>query len=49
MIKDVVVEAIIREEIAAVVDCVDGPVLAKFLRAKNEDAVVSEFVVLDDR
>ena len=48
MIEDVVVEAVGGEDVAAVVDGVERPVVAEPLGAEDEDAVVAELVVLDD-
>ena len=49
MIEDVKAEPVSGKKIAAVIDRVKRPVLAEFLRAQNHDAVIAEFVVLDDR
>ena len=49
MIQDVVVEAVAREDVAAVVGAVEGPVVAQTLREKHQDAVVAQLVILDDR
>ena len=49
MIQDVVIEAIGREEVAAVVGFVQRPVVAQALGHQHEHTVVPELVVLDDR
>ena len=48
VVQHVVVEAVGRELVAAVVLRVDRPVLAQFFRAEHEHAVVAELVIFDD-
>ena len=49
VIENVVVEAVAREDVAAIVGAVERPVVAQPLRAEHKDAVVPQLVVLDDR
>ena len=48
VIENVVVEAVARENVAAVVGAVEAPVVAQPLRAEHKHAVVAKLVVLDD-
>ena len=48
VVQDVVVEAVGREDVAAVVRLVERPVVAEPLRAEHEHAVVAQLVILDD-
>ena len=49
VVQDVVVEAVGREEVAAVVRLVERPVVAQALGTQHEHAIVAQLVVLDDR
>ena len=42
-------EAVPDEWVEGIVVAIDGPVLAEFLRAQDQDAFVLQFEVLDDR
>ena len=48
VVENVVVEAVVGKQVAAVVDRVNGPIVSQLLRAKNQDSVVTQLVVLDD-
>ena len=49
VVEDVVVEAVRREDVAAVVGLVERPVVAQRFGHEHEHAVVAQLVVLDDR
>ena len=49
VVQHVVVEAVGRQEVAAVVGLVERPVVAQALGAQHEHAIVAQLVVLDDR
>ena len=49
VVQDVVVEAVGREDVAAVVGLVERPVVAQALGHEHQHAVVAQLVVLDDR
>lgn len=48
MIEDVEVEPVFGKDVASIIDRVQRPVIAELLRAEHQDAIISEFIVLDD-
>ena len=48
MVQDVIIEAVLRKQVALVVDGVDRPVIPKLLRAQHQHAVIAQFVIFDD-
>src|SRR5690606_28230356 len=48
MVQDVVVQPIWRQDVTTVIGFIERPVVAEALWAKNQYAVVAQFVVLDD-
>ena len=49
MIKHIITEAVVYQWIVYIVATVGNPVVKQFLRAKNENRLVSVFVILNDR
>ena len=49
MIQNVIVESIWREEIAAIICFVKGPIVAQALGAEHEDSIIAQLVIFYDR
>ena len=49
VIEDIVVETVAGQEVAAIVGLVQGPVVAETFGTKDEDPVIAQLVILDDR
>src|SRR5690606_25143497 len=48
MVEYIVIESVGRQEIPAIIDRVQGPIVPEFFRAENEHAVVPQLIVLDN-
>ena len=49
MVKDIIVKTVGGQEVATVIGLVQGPVITETFRAKNEDPVVAQLMVFNDR